>query len=532
MSHPSQIIRSAPVEKACAWGCGLLGFLIVVWLTPFGSATTPDSLLYLDTARHLSTFQGFSVSDISLHSEAIAKPLTTWPPLYPLTLAPLVFSGIPPVTAARWISAILFAATGLIFFRLARPAAHSPSLALPGCLAGLASLILLLQPILLTVYTHAWSETLFIPLSLLAFGAWEKFIRRCDQISNPNVFDIALPCASALLALACWTRFIGVSFALAAAIPLLLRRRFIQLATLLALPILSLIALLIRNLSTAQRFIEIEQAGYEGSLIGNLTATGGVIWTFFLAPHPMIALGLAGLVALAWTTSPIRRLPPPIRRSILQPLLWGGAYLVILVALRTWHPFDPIDVRLISPAIPFLLLALWRFFLLLPSHPLSTLKRQAALAAAAFWLIGSLIAGIALIQRVHLSWIVRHTPDLPSSPRATYTNFTAPINSASFAELKSELTRLDRSPILLFENPRLLRLHTSLPVKELPAHPLTPAEITTINRIGPCGFILLASKQAVHNLSMTYGGRLDRLQVIPLRQSPDLLVVRLPLPVK
>ena len=140
----------------------VFSLLLVRFLTPFGSATTPDSLNYLDMARNYKSGIGVLATDRSLdnHDGMLYREEKLWPPLYPLTLAASAFK-LPDVVTASHLSSVLLALTALIAYLLLAPV-------MKWYFALSAAMLLCLTVPLITVYTYAWSETLFIPLLLLA----------------------------------------------------------------------------------------------------------------------------------------------------------------------------------------------------------------------------------------------------------------------------------------------------------------------------------------------------------------------------
>ena len=180
--------------------CGALGAaLVLAREATYGAVLHWDSINYVGVARNLLAGEGLT--------EFGGDPLTAWPPLYPLLLAVPGLLGVDPLDAAGPLNAALF---GLTIFAAGRWLAGR--LAAPW-LAAWCSLALALAAPLAWMASWALSEPLFVLLTLLALMRLEAHLRRGDAA--------ALRQAAALAALACLTRWAGVSIA-AAAVPLLL----------------------------------------------------------------------------------------------------------------------------------------------------------------------------------------------------------------------------------------------------------------------------------------------------------------------
>ncbi|MCZ7551666.1 MAG: hypothetical protein B6D39_04155 [Anaerolineae bacterium UTCFX2] len=57
---------------------GITSFMLMIWITPFGSGVSPDSVTYIEGAKSLLSGQGYSRD---------GSPITHFPPLYSLFLA-------------------------------------------------------------------------------------------------------------------------------------------------------------------------------------------------------------------------------------------------------------------------------------------------------------------------------------------------------------------------------------------------------------------------------------------------------------
>ncbi|MBL6750324.1 MAG: hypothetical protein ISP90_07360 [Nevskia sp.] len=153
---------------------GLLAYSLVVaalFLAPtVAPATTPDSLAYLDAARTFTQHGSLGAGYLS------------WPPLYPVVLAPFV-----ALHAQAWL--------GLLNFLLLAASVFAALLIFRALhcglgLALLAGIVVAHAAPMRFVFPMVWSETLFIPLSLLWLLAWSRFA------AHGKRGDLALACAA------------------------------------------------------------------------------------------------------------------------------------------------------------------------------------------------------------------------------------------------------------------------------------------------------------------------------------------------
>ena len=137
----------------------------------YGAGLSPDSVYYISAARNIAG--GFGVTSFD------GSPFVYWPPLYPMLLSiPAIVFHLDPLTTAPIINAILF---GLIIYfsglLLGRHLFSSTALAILGVPLIVFSIILL------DIATMAWSETLFIFLTLVFLLYLGKFLEKKDWTS-------------------------------------------------------------------------------------------------------------------------------------------------------------------------------------------------------------------------------------------------------------------------------------------------------------------------------------------------------------
>ena len=170
--------------------CAAIGTAILLLTTNWGVGTTTDSTVYINVARNF--LKGYGLS------HPPGSPMTHYPPLYPMALSLSGLLGQDPLDGARWLQAFLFCATitlsGLIIFRGTRGS-------ITALITGL--LMLLTSHTMIHVYSCAWSESLFIPLSLAGFLLLGEYIQK----TTPILFLSS----SFMIGFAFLTRYVGIS---------------------------------------------------------------------------------------------------------------------------------------------------------------------------------------------------------------------------------------------------------------------------------------------------------------------------------
>jgi 4-amino-4-deoxy-L-arabinose transferase-like glycosyltransferase len=202
--HPAMIgdENGHRVECATLAAFALAGFAIVLLVTSQNVGMTPDSAHYVAAARNLVNGEGLTV-----FVDGRQVPLTHYPPLLPLLLAIAGSLGVDPLIGVRWLNAISFA--GSIVF-----AGYLARLIVPGsALASLAAAFLVLTSrVLYGVHAMAWSEPVFICLTLAGLVLLARYFER-------QAFWL-LVLAAALAGLALMTRYLGIVLILAGVLAL------------------------------------------------------------------------------------------------------------------------------------------------------------------------------------------------------------------------------------------------------------------------------------------------------------------------
>lgn len=169
---------------------GIIAVAIVLASTsPYGVGVSSDAVSYISTAEHLLAGEGYLDYD--------RVPYVHWPPLFPTVLALVGLAGIKPVDGARYINAISFGlivfSSGALFLRRIQ----SKLLVVAGAIAVLMCSTMLL------VSVYAWTEPLFIFLTILFVFSVARFLR------EQEIWALIL--AGIFAALCCLQRYVGVA---------------------------------------------------------------------------------------------------------------------------------------------------------------------------------------------------------------------------------------------------------------------------------------------------------------------------------
>ena len=180
----------------------IAGFLLIQLCARHGGiGISPDSVVYMSTAA--------SIHDQGLINDFSGLPMMDFPAFYPIVLSGIQFlTGRGPLGFGPVLNGLLF---GTLIFLCGWLMEN-----FVGRLKGYKWILLsiiVLSPCLLEVYCMIWSETLFLLLSLLFI----VYARRYFLSHTPG----ALLRLGFIAALACVTRYAGVSFILAGGLLLL-----------------------------------------------------------------------------------------------------------------------------------------------------------------------------------------------------------------------------------------------------------------------------------------------------------------------
>ncbi len=261
--------------------------LVLLREVNYGVGLSPDSVLYLSTARNLLEGNGF-VYYWGTYLNA--------PPIYPLILAFSGLFGTDVVAAAGHVNAAAF---GLTIFAMAmwlRSRVQSRFLVV------WASLACALLPPLVYVSTYAWTEPLFILFTVLSLFALDRFLDTRQRL----FLVLAAVCAT----LACLTRYPGV-IVIASAFALLALQRGVTFP---------------EKIKDATVYFAIAIVPISGWMLRNFLISGSLSGKYSLA-NILLLLGVAAVASALLLLLRNTECPAKIRKA---------AFAIAIVPISGW----------------------------------------------------------------------------------------------------------------------------------------------------------------------------------------------------
>ena len=307
-----------------------------------------DVVNYITAARNILAGNGLV---------DLLRPMISWPPLYPAMLAGGGLFGLDPYAVAGPLNVVVFGLTVLVAGWWLRRHLHSRFLWLWGCLS-----IALALP-LAEIASHALSESAFILFITLALTQVDAHLGGGGRA--------ALVRAAAFSALACLTRYMGISVILAV-VPLLLAARVAPREKVKRVAVYTLIAAAPVALWLLRNFL----------IAGSMTGERGKVSYSFdfivgealrIAAEDWWLVGLTAPVLLALVLATChgfrRRADRKRDAAVVSDVAWGPlrvfggfalAYLTLLVvAMMSGGTWSGLQWRFLAPVyIPLLFAAL------------------------------------------------------------------------------------------------------------------------------------------------------------------------------
>jgi hypothetical protein len=427
------------VSGVCALG-------ILLWATPFGIGVSPDSTVYIATARSIGAGDGF---------QSGGKPITHYPPIYPTVLALSGLLGTGPLDGARWLHAFLFA-LNVVLIGISTYLYTGSSFP-----ASLCSILLFLSSAhMLDIHTMAWSEPLFISFSLSAF------LLLTFYIAKPRIW--LLVASSSFLGLAITTRYAGVTLLPVMILGILLfeekpaRTRIRSSFILLAIGISPLAIWLFRNISVAHSAIN-RTLAFHPINISHIKEFVHTMYDFWLPfscptnlqiPQLLLAGGLVFTAFLLVLRHQIRDKAKVGMSTVMQTLifLFSITYVSFLFASISFADAHTcLSYRIMSPVYVFGII-----FIVSVSRSVSNLKRGPSL----WWCLLSVLFVVTYINLDRAASFAIHLHNEGSG-------YTKRIwrNSESIAYVKS----LPDGAMIYSNGPDIIHFLTGIKAKDIPA---------------------------------------------------------------
>jgi len=343
---------------------GLIGAAGAIFLALFAYNSlsrslnfSPDSMGYVDVAQNLAQGRGLNQSSLMTHkpehmqSDRTLNPFVTWGPLYPILIAALHLAGIPLSVAALLIPMLASGLLLLLIF-LFLYFSYSRETAL------LAISLLLLTSPLRHISLFAWSETtgilfLFVGLCLIVSGHERNY-----TLWAGIAFGLAYATRFALLP----AIFIGILFLIVQKPKHCTKDILLLLLGFLVITF----PIFWRNIMYTGHLLGPPRPPSTIGLLSNLHCLYIVLCQQYLDKEifesgNQIRLALSAFVLLLGISILKKRVRTVLTVLLSPPILllglWSFGYMAFLVLYRTRYSIDPIDLRLLSPAmIPLLII--------------------------------------------------------------------------------------------------------------------------------------------------------------------------------
>jgi 4-amino-4-deoxy-L-arabinose transferase-like glycosyltransferase len=385
MAHPHS--RSSPPARIALGPIGLSALFaaaLTLWATaPHGPGLDSDSAQYLSAARSVASGQGWIAVD--------GAPYTLWPPLFPSLIGAFERLGATRESTVRGLHAlaafVVVAGAGSLVLRVTRSALASI----------LCAAALLVSPALFSNLVMAWSEPLFLALSIATLHVWLSY----DE--QPTRGRFAALCA--LSAAALLQRYLGVTLIASIAVLLALgtasesfARKARRGLAYVALSIAPAIAWFARNALVSGGF-----DGKRGPAVGDVakdTARALELVSRWLSGYFQSPARFA-LVAVALALIALGVFRGEGRASQRRAPAWlACVYLGAVIALRQLVEFDELDERLLAPLIPLVWASIAIGVAALVQSAPSPRRTLALVAALAWFVLSTCGAVVELHARV------------------------------------------------------------------------------------------------------------------------------------
>lgn len=335
-----------------------MAFALMQYATGGRVAYTMDSLTYRDAA--LNFIAGYPMQATNVMAQVPERqPLLVWPPAYPALWASVASLGNVDIDEAPSLfNPVLLSLTTLSIFWVGWMVTGRSAIA---CVVAAVSAFV---PSSMIVYGHAWSETLFIPLLLLAYAAFWKY-----RISREKFIWLAV--AAILIGFANWVRYAGVAFlpilgfSVLVASGALFGKRILHATGAMLLGIALAFPLWFRNWQLAGNISGSQRGGaassdrllQDAATIIDLFEHSLFGFNYMLLANLKIPLVVAAIFVVfrAFRRHGVRWLRPP---EIWLPIIWLTGYLLFLLYARNIQIGVPMDLRMLAVVFPFLLFAM------------------------------------------------------------------------------------------------------------------------------------------------------------------------------
>lgn len=321
-------------------------------------AYTMDSLTYRDAALNFIAGHPMQATNVMAKTPEFV-PLLMWPPAYPALWASVMSLGSINVDdAPPLLNTILLILTTLTIFWVCWMVTGRAAV------AGVVAMVNAFTPTNMIVYGHAWSETLFIPLLLLAYAAFWKY-----RVSQEKFLWLAA--AAIFIGVANWVRYAGVAFlpilglSVLVASSAVIGKRVLHATGAMLLGAALIFPLWLRNWQLAGNISGSTRGGTprfdrwfeDATTIIDLFEHCFFAFSMVLRANLEIPILIAA-VFLIYRTIHRRGVEWLRAPEIWLPIIWMTGYLLFLIYARRMQTTVDLDLRMIAVSFPFLLFAM------------------------------------------------------------------------------------------------------------------------------------------------------------------------------
>jgi hypothetical protein len=341
----------------------LVALILAVSHTHDGAALSMDSLYYLSTANHIIAGDGISQNTYSMSGLSL-QPMTVWPPGFPIVVSLVIgignFLGISNEAAVAGFNVFaLLVSTCLVYFAARLSVEPAP--------AGIAAFLFILSPSIQLIHVYAWSEVLFVPLSIAGYLCLQLAVNSRERRTR----HLSVAAVVIFFWLATTARYVGLAFFAAAMLSLAVqhRRSIASLLRFVVLPGLAYVALLIplfwRNLAASGALSGSDRGTPDAQITADVATLFSYVYLEFLNLPTFLGTGilLLSAIVMIWLKLRTQQVPADqtqnrqgLNSLVLLPLVFVMSYSAFLLVSRQTQTID-LDTRMLSVAVPFLMLA-------------------------------------------------------------------------------------------------------------------------------------------------------------------------------
>ena len=343
---------------AIATGClVIISEGIMLYATSWTTGVSPDSIKYIEVARNIISGAGLSISP--------GETLTHFPPLYPTFLAISGLIGFDPLDGARWLHVFLYGANVLLVTTIIfRETNGSIMASVFGALFMISSLSMF------DIHTMAWSEPLFILLTLIGFFILSEYLANQENITM-------LVISALFIGFAFLTRYIGISLIVTASASVLLLRKsniFLKIKYTIIYVVISSLPMtfwLVRNKMVTNNLTD-RTVKYHPIDLNRIEQGITTLSEWLLLPENLSSFSknIFIIVFVCFLTAGTFLFFLKQKKAfdslednknlyfpIISIVLFGVYILILVVSISFFDAHTPLDNRILSPLFPFLIIA-------------------------------------------------------------------------------------------------------------------------------------------------------------------------------